>query len=112
MRNEASFGLLLVIALGAFAPGQASSSGPSRPPIATKATFPPIFDKGNACAGGPCGVPTTGQTDCWDETGNPINCAGTGQDGEYQPLPAPAGDTRSAGAMSISWLLVNSEAAW
>lgn len=30
------------------------------------------------------GVPRTGQTYCWDTAGNPMNCSGTGQDGEYQ----------------------------
>lgn len=29
-------------------------------------------------------VPDTGQQDCWDENGQPIMCAGTGQDGELQ----------------------------
>lgn len=29
-------------------------------------------------------VPKTGQTGCWDIDGNPITCAGTGQDGQYQ----------------------------
>jgi hypothetical protein len=29
-------------------------------------------------------VPKTGQTDCWNQSGNPIKCAGTRQDGEYQ----------------------------
>lgn len=37
-------------------------------------------------------VPKTGQTGCWDENGEHISCAGTGQDGEYQlgVLPAVA----------------------
>ncbi len=30
------------------------------------------------------GVQQTGQTDCWDESGNSISCSGTGQDGELQ----------------------------
>lgn len=37
-------------------------------------------------------LPRTGQTACWDSNGNPIACAGTGQDGEKQTgvaLPAP-----------------------
>jgi hypothetical protein len=29
-------------------------------------------------------VPKTGQTGCWDQAGSAINCAGTGQDGEFQ----------------------------
>jgi hypothetical protein len=37
-----------------------------------------------ACAGAPSAVPKTGQTACWDESGAPVECAGTGQDGEYQ----------------------------
>jgi hypothetical protein len=37
-------------------------------------------------------VPQTGQTICYDTNGNIIDCAGTGQDGEYQygtPWPEP-----------------------
>jgi hypothetical protein len=37
-------------------------------------------------------VPQTGQTDCYDIDGSIIDCAGTGQDGEYQygtPCPEP-----------------------
>jgi hypothetical protein len=37
-------------------------------------------------------VEQTGQTQCWNASGNPIDCAGTGQDGEIQaghPLPRP-----------------------
>lgn len=38
-----------------------------------------------AGAGGlPADLPETGQTTCYDETGNVIACAGTGQDGELQ----------------------------
>ena len=41
----------------------------------------------------PCyGVPQTGQTICFDTDGNISDCAGTGQDGEYQygtPCPEP-----------------------
>ena len=29
-------------------------------------------------------VEKTGQTECWDESGTPITCTGTGHDGEYQ----------------------------
>jgi hypothetical protein len=32
----------------------------------------------------PAPVEKTGQTGCWDAGGNPIDCGGTGQDGEYQ----------------------------
>jgi hypothetical protein len=37
-------------------------------------------------------VEQTGQTQCWDASGDLIDCAGTGQDGEIQaghPLPSP-----------------------
>ncbi len=36
------------------------------------------------------GAPMTGQTSCWDSSGNSIVCAGTGQDGEYQLGHLPA----------------------
>jgi hypothetical protein len=29
-------------------------------------------------------LPATGQTKCWDTSGNSINCSGTGQDGDIQ----------------------------
>ncbi|MDZ7744707.1 MAG: DUF1566 domain-containing protein [Candidatus Saccharibacteria bacterium] len=32
----------------------------------------------------PVQLPASGQTDCYDVAGDPISCAGTGQDGEYQ----------------------------
>jgi hypothetical protein len=40
----------------------------------------------------PAPVPQTGQTQCWDGPNTPIECGGTGQDGEFQagvraPLP-------------------------
>src|SRR5207237_6537097 len=31
---------------------------------------------------GGCPLPATGQTTCWDGSGNAISCAGTGEDGE------------------------------
>jgi Protein of unknown function (DUF1566) len=34
-------------------------------------------------------VPQTGQTQCWDTGGTPIDCAGTGQDGEIQAGMVP-----------------------
>jgi hypothetical protein len=37
-----------------------------------------------ACNGVPSAVPKTGLTDCSDADGYPIDCAGTGQDGELQ----------------------------
>ena len=32
----------------------------------------------------PVALPTTGQTACWDSTGAPISCTGTGHDGDTQ----------------------------
>jgi len=40
------------------------------------------------------GVPVTGQTGCWNSDGSSIDCAGTGQDGEYQLGHLPAVDPR------------------
>ena len=36
------------------------------------------------CPAYPAAVAATGQTGCWNQPGNPINCPGTGQDGEHQ----------------------------
>ena len=40
-------------------------------------------------------VPKTGQTNCWNTSGETITCSGTGQDGEYQmgysAVVAPSG---------------------
>jgi hypothetical protein len=54
---------------------------PPGPPAPTMVTLQDIFDKLDGMA---TGVPKTGQTLCWDTSGNVIACAGTGQDGEYQ----------------------------
>src|SRR5438132_8838774 len=35
-------------------------------------------------SGWACQLPATGQTTCWDSSGNVIPCAGTGQDGELR----------------------------
>ncbi|TLM60122.1 MAG: DUF1566 domain-containing protein, partial [Deltaproteobacteria bacterium] len=52
---------------------------------------------------GPFGqLSKTGQTSCWDATGNPISCAGTGQDGEIQAgLVWPASRFRDLGDGTI-----------
>jgi len=36
------------------------------------------------CTNAPVPVPKTGQTTCYDSSGTPRGCAGTGEDGEYQ----------------------------
>jgi len=44
---------------------------------------------------GPAPVPKTGQSICYDEFGTVIDCAGTGQDGEYNKgVEPPTGGTR------------------
>ena len=39
---------------------------------------------GTPAAGAGCKFPATGQMTCWDSSGNGIDCAGTGQDGDIQ----------------------------
>ena len=41
-----------------------------------------VIPKLDKCCG--YGVPQTGQTSCWDAEGSPIDCEGSGQDGESQ----------------------------
>jgi len=48
------------------------------------ATFLAFHGSATLNVGGTISLPVTGQTDCWDNTGAGINCAGTGQDGEVQ----------------------------
>jgi len=48
-------------------------------------------------------VPKTGQTGCWDASGTPISCTGTGHDGEYQKgvtLPSPRFTDNSNGTVT------------
>jgi len=48
-------------------------------------TLQQIHDKlDDYTVGGLLGVPKTGQSKCYDESGAQIACAGTGQDGEYR----------------------------
>ena len=44
----------------------------------------PGDDEDDDCPGDPAPVAATGQTECRDHSGILIDCAGTGQDGEYQ----------------------------
>ncbi len=44
----------------------------------------PLMIAGNSYAGGRVGVPKTGEITCYDSSGNPIACTGTGQDGALQ----------------------------
>ena len=69
--------LLLAIVSAAFGLVLAGSLDPPGPVAPTMVTLQQIYDK----LGAPGPVGRTGQTGCWDATGNPIACAGTGQDG-------------------------------
>ena len=80
-------GFLIVVALGVavFMLTEAGDIEPPANPAPTMATLQQIYDKlGDCTVGGRCRVQATGQTECWDANGDPIDCAGTGQDGEYQ----------------------------
>jgi hypothetical protein len=85
--NKKSVAMMLCLlgVAGVYWIAQAGNLEPPGPPTSTMVTLQEIYDKLDECAGGGlCGVPKTGQTGCWDTDGNPLDCAGTGQDGEYQ----------------------------
>ena len=42
-----------------------------------------VRDTATGCDTG-CRLPASGQTTCWDSSGNVISCAGTGEDGEFR----------------------------
>ena len=85
MKKSTAIAVCLLGAAGLYWLAQAGDLEPPGPPDPTMVTLQEIYDKLDECTGGgACGVPKTGQTGCWDESGNPIDCAGTGQDGEYQ----------------------------
>jgi hypothetical protein len=52
---------------------------PSAAPGSTGHTLDEVYHKAI-----PTQVEKTGQTGCWDTSGNPISCAGTGQDGDLE----------------------------
>lgn len=66
--------------------GVAWVAGPPFDPHTAKGGLPQCKADLAACqaAAASAGVPQTGQTNCWDSAGQPIDCAGTGQDGEFQ----------------------------
>ncbi len=82
--KKATFLFMLVMGLAAMGSVQAGDMEPPGPPAPTMVTLQEIYDVCSGGGGGSCGVPKTGQTECWDGSGTPIACAGTGQDGEYQ----------------------------
>ena len=85
MKKNTTCLFLLVMVLGVFGSVLAGDLEPGAPPGSTMHTLEEIYDKLDECTGGgSCGVPKTGQTGCWDTSGTSVDCAGTGQDGEYQ----------------------------
>ena len=81
--NSTMTKFMVVIAIGSLVSGLvlAGTLDPPGPPAPTMVTLQQIYDK----LGAPViGVAKTGQTGCWDGSGNPISCAGTGQDGALQ----------------------------
>ncbi len=81
MKNTIMKVSVLVAALATFGSSFAGTLDPPGPPAPTMVTLQQIYDKIGA---GAVGVPKTGATACWDASGSPISCAGTGQDGELQ----------------------------
>jgi uncharacterized protein DUF1566 len=69
-------GLLGLLALSGLV--LAGALDPPGPPSPTMVTLQQIYDKISG------GLAKTGQVTCTDTAGNPINCAGTGQDGALQ----------------------------
>ena len=77
--------LMLVMAIASVILGSALAGDlePPGPPAPTMVTLQQVYDK-LANQVGVVGVAKTGLTECWDASGTPSGCAGTGQDGEYQ----------------------------
>ena len=79
---------LLLLATSWAMPGpiHAGDLEPLGPPAPTMVTLQDIYDSlvDLVVVIVVVGLQSTGQTECWDESGTPISCAGTGQDGEYQ----------------------------
>jgi hypothetical protein len=72
---------VLVALLAAFGLVVAGTLDPPGPPAPTMVTLQQIYDKIGLQA---VNVRKTGQTGCWDGSGNLIVCSETGQDGEFQ----------------------------
>jgi len=85
VRKTTGFLIVLAMSIAVFVLTEAGDVEPPGPPAPTMVTLQQIYDKLNECVvGGRCRIPKTGQTGCWDEQGDPVDCVGTGQDGEYQ----------------------------
>ena len=85
MKKYTGLSVILLLAFAVVVLTRAGDLSPPGPPAPTMVTLQQIHDKMDECTvGGRCIVQKTGQTECWDAAGDPIDCAGTGQDGEYQ----------------------------
>ena len=85
MRRTAGSLIVIATAIAVFVWTEAGDVEPPGPPAPTMVTLKQIHDKVGECGvRGLCRLPKTGQTGCWDHAGDPIDCAGTGQDGEHQ----------------------------
>ena len=69
------------LTLGMAATKMTTFTEPSNGPGSTMYTLDDIWEATKSTY---TRVPKTGQADCWDSSGDPISCPGTGQDGEYQ----------------------------
>ncbi len=78
MKTKTKKFALLAVVLSVSGVLLAGNLDPPGPPAPTMVTLQQIYDK----LGSPAPVVRTGQTGCWDASGTPISCAGTGQDGE------------------------------
>ena len=73
---------LFFISTGFFIFGSvlAGALDPPGPPAPTMVTLQQIYDR----LATPGVLAKTGQTGCWDASGNPVSCTGTGEDGAYR----------------------------
>jgi hypothetical protein len=79
MKRTTAFAVLILAGLAVFWVVEAGNLEPPGPPAPTMVTLDEIWSGRTIL-----GVAQTGQNGCWDESGVPIACAGTGQDGEYE----------------------------
>lgn len=88
MRKSITAAACLLALGGIYWYTKAGDLEPPGPPAPTMVTLQEISDKLDGLAVGgapvPAPVPRTGQGACWDTAGSPVNCSGTGQDGEYR----------------------------
>jgi hypothetical protein len=81
MKKSAALAVCLLGATCVYWFAQAGDLEPPGDPDSTMVTLQEIYDRVSTS---PVGIAKTGQTGCWDQFGDPVDCAGTGQDGEYR----------------------------